>query len=139
MTRFLIWNGCLWNFIVGFPQINFDIFFSLQNVIVLDLSQDISSTTTSTTTTTATTDSPIGVGNNVLSGKTKKQTKDIFFIEFSCKFKQVLQLLGPQKSGSEQSKISCHFNLFEHQLPIQKLKYTCEQVCWIDYLSTKKP
>lgn len=38
-----------------------------QNVIVLDLSQDISSTTTSTTTTTATTESPIGVGNNVLS------------------------------------------------------------------------
>ena len=49
---------------------------SFQNVIVLDLSQDISSTTTSTTTTTATTESPIGVGNNVLSGKTKKQTKN---------------------------------------------------------------
>ena len=48
---------------------------SFQNVIVLDLSQDISSTTTSTTTTTATTESPIGVGNNVLSGKTNKQTK----------------------------------------------------------------
>ena len=49
---------------------------SFQNVIVLDLSQDISSTTTSTTTTTATTESPIGVGNNVLSGKTNKQTKN---------------------------------------------------------------
>ena len=58
---------------------NFDFFNSFQNVIVLDLSQDISSTTTSTTTTTATTESPIGVGNNVLSGKTNKQTKQAIF------------------------------------------------------------
>ena len=100
MTRFLIWNGCLWNFIVGFPQINFDIFFSLQNVIVLDLSQDISSTTTSTTTTTATTESPIGVGNNVLSGKTNTQTKNewmVFCLQIVLSFCEKKKILVIKK------------------------------------------
>ena len=64
-------------------------------MIVLDLSQDISSTTTSTTTTTATTDSPIGVGNNVLSGKTNKQ-KTFFLLNFHVSLSKYCNSLDPK-------------------------------------------